>query len=344
MSRLPFEEYRSGSAGGILEDDWLTEVERDPGDADWFVSTLQALVAGGESERAKSLAELWDAELADRKLHPQRLEALRKVGPLAHKLPKLQREVLATLEALYPAKPNFAAMVAYVGLAKSVDDAPKLWDRATKLQSLLVFDVGEIVTMQGQGVGRVAEVNLALETLKIDFEKRTGVTLGFRAAAKMLTPLPAGHPLRLCLEDPGQFARLREDEPAEILRALLAAAGRPLSGAEIREALIGAISEAQWNAFWAAARRHPQVVTAGAGRQTYRWESSASGALDAVRAGFARAAPRKKLEIFRKNAERDPALAASFAAELARLAAEAESSDPGLAWELYAGLERSAAI
>ena len=39
----------------------------------------------------------------------------------------------------------------------------------------LHIDVGEIVTMQGQGVGRVAEVNLALETLKIDFEKRTGV-------------------------------------------------------------------------------------------------------------------------------------------------------------------------
>jgi hypothetical protein len=342
MSRLPFEEYRSGGEGGSLEDDWLAEVERDPADADWFVSIVQGLVAAGEPERAKSLAELWDAELAERKLFGPRLDALRRVGTAAHKLGKLQREVIATLEGLYAGKPNFAAMVAYVGLNRSVDDAAKLWDRATKLQSLLVFDVGEIVTMQGQGVGRVAEVNLALETLKIDFEKRAGVTLGFRAAAKMLTPLVPGHPLRLYLENPDAFARMREKEPAEILRALLLAAGRPLSGAEIREALVGAVSESQWNSFWAAARRHPQVVTIGTGRQTYRWESSASGALDAVRTAFARAAPRRKLEIYRKNAERDPELAAAFAQELSRLALDAETSDPGLAWELYVGLERGA--
>ncbi len=341
MSRRPLEDYRSDEDAGSLEDDWIAEAEQDPADADWFIATIQALVAQGEPERAKSLAELWDSELTSRGLHAVRLDALRKTGTVTFKLSKLQREIVGTLEALYPAKPNLHAMVTYVGLAKAIDDPVKLWDRATKLQSLLVFDVGEIVAMQGYGVGRVIEVNLALETLKIDFEKRTGVTLGFRASAKMLKPLPPGHPLRLHLEDPERWRRLRESEPAEILRAVLESSDRALTGGEIRDALVGAIPDANWNSFWTAARKHPQVVTVGTGRQTYRWERSASSALDAVRTGFGRSEPRKKVEILRKSVERDPALAKEFAGDLASVAGEAETSDPGLAWELFFALERS---
>ncbi len=66
-----------------------------------------------------------------------------------------------------------------------------------------------MVAMANQGVGRVVEVNLPLETLKIDFERMSGVTVGFRAAAKMLTPLPPGHLLRRKLEDPEGLAKLR---------------------------------------------------------------------------------------------------------------------------------------
>jgi transcription elongation GreA/GreB family factor len=341
MSRRSLGEYRSEDTAGNLEDDWIAEVERDPGDAAWFVATLLALAAEGEIERARSLGELWESELAARGLHAVRLDALRKVGALLYKPAKLQREVVAALEALHPGHPSFESMVAHVGLAKHVDDPVKLWDRATRLQSLLVYDVGEVVAMQGQGVGRVVEVNLALETLKIDFERRSGVTLGFRAAAKMLKPLPPGHPLRTKLEEPERFAALCRDRPAEILRALLETAERPLTATEIREALAGAVAESQWSAFWSAARRHPQVVAAGSGRQSYRWEASTSGALDAVRTSFARAAPRPKMEIFKKNLERDRELAGELAGDLASLAGEAAESEPGLAWELYFALERA---
>lgn len=341
MSRSTFEEYRRGVAGASLEDDWIAEAERDPADGEWFLDSLANLVAEGEIERARSLYELWDEELRRRALWSLRLEALRRVGAPLLKANRLQKEALAAAEGIWGEKPHFVAMVNWLGLRKLIDEPAKLWDKLTRLSSLLVFDVGEIVAMQGQGVGRVVEVNLALETLKIDFEKKPGVTLGFRAAAKMLRPLPAGHPLRRKLEDPEGLARLRDEQPAELLRAVLEAADRPLSGAEIREALAGIVSEAQWTAWWAAARRHPQLVALGSGRQTYRWESSASGALDAVRRNFDRAEPRRKMDIFRKNADRDPALAADFAGDLASIASEAAAQDPGLAWEIFFLLERS---
>jgi transcription elongation GreA/GreB family factor len=341
MSRPTFEEYRRGAAGASLEDDWIAEAERDPADGEWFLGSLENLVADGEIERARSLYELWDEELRRRALWSLRLEALRRIGPSLLKANRLQKEALAAAEGIWGEKPNFVAMVNWLGLRKLIDEPAKLWDKLTRLSSLLVYDVGEIVSMQGQGVGRVAEVNLALETLKIDFEKKPGVTLGFRAAAKMLRPLPVGHPLRRKIEDPEGLARLRDEQPAELLRAVLESAEKPLSGAEIRDALAGIVSEVQWTSWWAAARRHPQLVAFGSGRQSYRWESSASGALDAVRRSFDRANPRRKMDIFRKNADRDPGLAANFAGDLASIASEAAASDPGLAWEIFFLLERA---
>jgi len=341
MSRRTTEEYLSHPPLANLEDDWIAEADSDPADADWFLGIAESMVAAGESDRVRSLVELWDDELRERQLWAVRLDALRRVGALTYKPSRLQREVVTTLEGLWAGKPNLAATITWVGLHKAVDDAAKLWDRVTRLGSVLLFDVGEVVAMKGHGVGRVVEVNLTLENLRIDFEKTSGVTLGFRAAAKMLRHLEPGHLLRRKIEDPDGLARLRDEQPTELLRVVLQDADHPLTAAEVREALAGIVSEKQWTSWWGAARKHPQVVTLGTGRQTYRWETSASGAVDAVRRSFDRAEPRQRIEIFRKNIDRDPELARQLAGDLASLAAESADSDPGLAWEIYFALERA---
>lgn len=341
MTHQTYEEYRASGSLATLEDDWIAEIGVRPEGLDWFLSIAQALAAAGEEERSHSLIELYDAELQSLGLWATRLELLRRAGALAVKPNKLQREVQATLEALWGERPSFRAMYEHVGLHKNVDQPAKLWDRAARLQSLLVYEVGEVVAMAGQGVGRIAEVNLPLETLKIDFERTAGVTVGFRAAGKLLKILPPGHLLRRKLEDPEGLARLRDEDPSGLLRAVLETADKPLTAGEIRDALSGIVSESQWTSWWAAARKHPQVTASSGGRQAYRWESSAAGALASVRAAFARAEPRARMEIFRKNAERDAELAREMAGDLASFAGEAAESDPGLAFEIWFLLERS---
>lgn len=341
MTRQTYEGYRSSGSLATLEDDWIAEIGNDPTDLDWFLSIAQPLAAAGEEERSRSLVELYDGELKSQQLWATRLELLRRAGALAVKHAKLQREVLATLEALWGERPSFRSMLEHVGLHKNIDQASKLWDRAARLQSLLVYEVGEVVSMAGQGVGRIAEVNLPLENLKIDFEKASGVTVGFRAAPKLLKILPPGHLLRRKLEDPEGLARLRDEDPSGLLRSVLETADKPLTAGEIRDALSGIVSESQWTSWWAAARKHPQVTASSGGRQAYRWETSAAGALASVRAAFARADPRARMDIFRKNAVRDPALARELAGDLASIAGESAESDPGLAFEIWFLLERS---
>ena len=335
-----YEEYRSRGALASLDEDWLQHAESEPSDLAWFVALAEGLAAEGEEERARSLLELYESELAARGLWTVRLELLRRVGPLTVRPTRLQREVVATLERVWAAKPNLAAAIEYVGLGKTTDDPARLWDKVNRLHSLLHFDVGEVVVMQGQGVGRVVEVNLPLESLKIDFEKRAGVTVGLRAAAKLLRALPPGHLLRRKLEDPAGLERLRDEDPPGLLRALLETADKPMTATEIRESLTGIVPEAKWAAWWAAARRHPQVVTSTGGRQAYRWETSEQGALDAVKRAFAHADPRGKADLLRRNADRDPALARELAGDLASIAGESADAAPGLALELWFTLER----
>ncbi|MEZ5314454.1 MAG: hypothetical protein R2862_12895 [Thermoanaerobaculia bacterium] len=276
MPRRTIQEYRELGSAANLEDDWIAEIESTPEDVDYFLGLALQLAAGGEEERARSLLELYDGELEGRELWQTRLDLLRQANGLAIKPGKLHRAVLSTLEKLWPGKQNLKAMIEYVGLHKSTDDPAKLWDQVNRLQSLLLYDVGEIVAMTSQGVGRVVEVNLPLETLKIDFEKAKGVTVGFRAAAKMLTPLPPAHLLRRKIEDPEGLARLRVEQPAELLRAVLEPSDRPLTGAEIRDMLTGVVAESEWSSWWAAARKHPQVVASSGGRHTYSWERSSA--------------------------------------------------------------------
>ncbi|MCM2270297.1 MAG: hypothetical protein NDJ75_09355, partial [Thermoanaerobaculia bacterium] len=341
MTRSTIEEYRQANGSTTLDDDWINEVERDPADTEWFLTIAEGLLAAGEPERVRGLVELWDDELRERRLWPARLELLRRLGSLIHKPSRLHKEVVATLEGVWTGHDNLAATFDWVGLRKTVEDPAKLWDRVNRLNSVLLYDVGAVVAMKGQGVGRVVDINLTLETLKIDFEKKSGVTLGFRAAAKMLRILEPGDLLRRKVEDPVGLARLRDEQPAELLRAVLEPADNPLTAGEIREALAGIVEEAQWTSWWAAARRHPQVVTIGSGRQSYRWEASAAGALESVRRTFSRADPRKRIDLFRRNFERDPALGRELAGDLASTAAEAAAREPGLAWETFFALERA---
>ena len=65
------------------------------------------------------------------------------------------------------------------------------------------FSPGKYVMHQELGVGKVAAWSLAKSKIKIDFEKgNEGKILGLKLAFNQLTPIPAGHFLIACFDDP----------------------------------------------------------------------------------------------------------------------------------------------
>ncbi len=322
-----------------IEGDWLARIEKDPSDLDYYVGVARALIGTGEEGRARSLLELLDDHLRESGRWALRLQLLKRAGALYLPADKLHPTVSSTLGKLYGDRSTYKALYEAVGLHRAPTDIPKTWEKVERLEGLLAFDVGTVVAMEGKGVGRVVEANLGLESFKVDFERIRGLTVGFKAAPKLLKPLAPDHVLRRKLEGP---AALKALTPPELLRTVLQSYDRPLTAGEIRDILAGLVSESQWTSWWTAARKHQQVVASGSGaRQTYRWADSSGDALDSVWKAFERADPRKKVERLKREGARDEGLRDRMAANLAAVGEQVADSDPGLAFEIWFAIERS---
>src|SRR5262245_18544307 len=322
-----------------IEGEWLAAMGQAPSDLDYFVGVARALTGTGQEERARLLLEMLDEQLRESGLWDLRRKLLQRAGSLLLAPEKLHPAILATLKRLYGDRSIFQGLADAVGLQRATHDIPKTWEKVEKLESLLAFDVGTVVAMEGKGVGRIAEANLGLESFKVDFERIKGMTVGFKAAAKLLQPLAPEHVLRRKLED---RAALRAPKPPELRQATLQSYDRPLTAGEIRDILSGIVSESQWTSWWSAARKHGHVVATGTGsRQTYRWAESSSDAVETLWKAFEKADPRKKIERLKRDGARDPGLRERMAENLADVADGVVAQDPGLAFEIWFALERT---
>jgi transcription elongation GreA/GreB family factor len=321
-----------------LEGEWLSSLEQDPTDLDYFVGVARALVGNGQEGRARDLLEMLDEQLREAGQWAARLKLLKRAGVLFIPADKIHPTIVSTLGKLFSDRATYKGLFEAVGLHRAPQDIPKTWEKADRLETLLSFDVGTVVAMEGKGVGRVVEANLGLESFKVDFERNKGLMVGFKAAPKLLQPLGPNHILRRKIEDPQALKSL---PPPLLLHAVLESYNRPLTAGEIRDILHGIVGESQWTSWWTAARKHQQVVASGGGRQTYHWAESSGDALDSVWKSFEKATPRGKVDRLKRDGARERKLRDRMAAELSKVAEAAVDSDPGLAFEIWFSLERT---
>ena len=86
------------------------------------------------------------------------------------------------------------------------------------------FSPGKYVMHQDLGVGKVAAWSLAKSKIKIDFEKgNEGKIFGLKLAFNQLTPIPAGHFLITCFDDPAGCTKqaTNKDTMLDFIRLVL---------------------------------------------------------------------------------------------------------------------------
>jgi transcription elongation GreA/GreB family factor len=328
-----------------IEDEWLAQSESDIENLDYFVGVARALAGTGEASRAQFLLELLDDQIRQQERWTLHLIFLRQAGEMLEEDAKdLHPKILDSLEQLYGSQNSFEGLVEQLGLRKGVHDLKKTWEKADRLEVLINFDVGASVLMEGKGAGKVVDVNFALESLKIDFDRIQGMMVGFRAAAKLLQPLPDDHILARKRTEKDALKKLAKGDPPDLLRIVLESYDRPLSAAEVKEDLKGIVSPQGWNSWWTAARKHPQLISNTKGRPTYRWAASTEDAAEVVWRKFTAADPRGKIDLLRRDGARDEELAARMAVDLNNLGTHHAGGEPparGLAFEIWCALERA---
>ncbi len=129
------------------------------------------------------------------------------------------------------------------------------------------FAPGKYVMHQDLGVGKVAAWSLAKSKIKIDFEKgNNGKILGLKLAFNQLTPIPAGHFLITCFDDPEgcQKQATDKDTMLDFIRMVLTTNISlregiddilPMQPEDLEKFLSGrVIAEDEWKNWWEKAR------------------------------------------------------------------------------------------
>ncbi len=338
------EKHLAAGEFDAVENAWMARLEADLEDLAYFTTVARALSRVGEADTARFLLELLDEELTAAGLWQTRLRLLRRVGHLLLEANRIHPTIMKTLREIHGELPSYDQMVDKVGLKRAVDDLPKIWKKAERLSALLAFDVGSIVCMEGKGAGRVQEVNMALESFKVHFEGDLELRVGFGGAAKLLVPLAPDHILYRKLESPEDLAKLRDEAPGKLLRAVFESYDHPLTGAQIKKVVAGIVPEKKWNSWWTAARKHPQVVAAPKSKRAYSWAASSEDAQDVVWSAFEKAKPRPRIDMLRRDGARDPGLKSRMSQALSEQAAGLAAGDPGLACGLWFDLQRNGEV
>jgi transcription elongation GreA/GreB family factor len=323
-----------------LEDVWTRRMEQDPGDLPFFFGIAAAVKKKAGAEGAGQ-ALSWLRFLADYQSERQdseaRIEVLAEIVRMSPSDPDARAELENALRERYRDHPALGAVISQNPIGRAGDPS----DSARRVARWLKFLPGEVYYLAGRGAGRIVEMNPALDVIRLEVEGAR-VPLSLVSAEKNLELLPKAHFLRDKVERPDTLRELVAKDPAEAVRRLLESFGRPITVAEVREHFGGIVEEERWSSFWSSARRHPQLLVAGASKSALvSWSASADEADETVRREFSAADPLHKLDLARKHAKRSRDLARFFGDSLATESRTAsESGNAALAWELSQAASR----
>jgi transcription elongation GreA/GreB family factor len=311
-----------------LEEVWTERMELSPLDLPFFFAVASAVKKKGAAAEAVSWLQFLADYAAERQDRDARVAVLLEIARMAPATPGIREAVEEGLRERFGKHPAFESLRAQF-LPEHVED---LAEAARKVARWLAFEPGRIYAMAGRGAGRVVELNPALDVVRLEFDGAR-IPLSLVSAEKNLTPLEPDHFLRVKLEEPDRLRALAAENPAELVRRVLAGAGGTATFAELKDNLAGIVE--RWTPFWSAARKNPQLLVSGDGRGALvSWTGSAEAADGVLRNRFLAADAHEKIEIARREGRRHPGLAPFFAEELARESAAAAPSRPSLAWEL----------
>jgi transcription elongation GreA/GreB family factor len=313
-----------------LEDLWTKRMEASPHDFPFFFGVAAAVKKKGGPEQALSWLRFLADYHSEKKDIDARIQVLLEIARMFPADNQIRSQLSEAFRARYASHPSLSAVLAQNPLEKSAD----LTASAGKIRRWLAFLPGQILYMPGRGPGRIAEMNPALDVIRLDFGG-TRLPLSLVSSEKMLVPLPEGHFLREKLEHPDEVRELSQRDPAEAVHRLLASFGQPITVSELKDHFAGIVPDARWGSFWSSARKHKQLLVSGTGKaSTVDWSESAGAATDTIRETFAKASPAEKIDLARKHGKRSKELAHEFAQGLAAESRNAAADSPALAWEL----------
>jgi transcription elongation GreA/GreB family factor len=142
-------------------------------------------------------------------------------------------------------------------LEKLVESEKLTSKAAEKLEQL---KPGTFCLHKSWGFGRVADWNLLLNQILIDFPGKKGHGMQLQYAAENLAVIPSGHFLAHKANDLAATKKLAKDDPVAIVRNILSSLDGKATAQQISDWMVPDVfTEAEWKKWWDAARRQMKV-------------------------------------------------------------------------------------
>ncbi len=329
--RSSFSEALEKQDWNRVEEIWLEALEEKPIPTRELFEVRRRTWQAGRKNLARTLLELLAESLESSNSPGNALEAIRELIRLAESKPSpaLLERLVANLASNREGSPSLRAVLD----RHAITTARRPLEELEAVERWLDHDVGTVVEVIGQGVGRVIDLNLQLENIKVDINGKRPISVPFGAANRYLRPLPEGDFRRRKVEDPEALAAFVVEQPGEALVQILESLSGPGDVAAIKAALDGVLPANRWTSWWNGARKHPRVLSSGSGsRLRYEVSHSARAAGESLLDELKTAQPSNRPVIAKRLAERGPAEAAAAARILEESLPDLERSQPGPAW------------
>src|SRR5947209_1946734 len=134
-------------------------------------------------------------------------------------------------------------------------EAGKLTSKAA--EKLDALKPGTFCLHKSWGFGRIAEWNLLLNQIVIDFAGKKGHPMQLEYAADNLTGIPAAHFLARKAGDLAATKKLAKDDPVAVVRNILESLDGEATAQQISEWMVPDLfTEPEWKRWWESARKH----------------------------------------------------------------------------------------
>jgi transcription elongation factor GreA-like protein len=239
-----------------VELEWISRLESTPRDLPWFLAVAREMRAAKAHAKMAELLMLLCDNLALEDAWEEAFDAVREGIALSPRSKELRAKAVDCVRNRYAARDDLEDVIEFFEIETAADPLKAF----EEMRDWLRFEPGAGFYLAGRGLGKVSDVNLALQKVQINFEKTAPLVVRRDEAAKLLTWIPSDHFMMRRLEDPETVRAEAKADPGAFMCELLACFARPLSAAEIRDSMSGIVEGARWHSWWARARSHPQVL------------------------------------------------------------------------------------
>ena len=283
-----------------VETAWNARIAAPPRDLRWFFDVAREMRAvKAHVKMAELMLLLVDALAVDEEWEPA-FDSLREAQDLVPRNKDMRAKALELVRIRYASRSDLEEVIAFYDV-ENAEDPLRAFDR---LRAWLRFGIGEGFWLFGRGLGKVADINLALQRIEVRFEKAAPLVMRADEALRLLTWIPAEHVMMRRLGDPAGVAAEAQADPGAFVHEIFKGFRRPLAASEIKECMTGIIEGAKWTSWWNRARQHPQLLASSRKRGAFEWSESAETADKAVLAEFESAPYVGQLDLARKHAKR----------------------------------------